>query len=104
MPVHRTPKTVRHPRFVRFPHAYVSLLPDPVVRKPSKLTGRNIEADLADVDRLCKAIHGRSCRTVGLDERVLARMITAAAPDGFTAGRLAHALGPVMQRPRPPSG
>jgi hypothetical protein len=103
MPVHRTSNVVRPARFLRLPHAYVCLLPDPVTRTPKRLTGRNIAADLAIVDRLCKAIYGRSCQSVGLDARVLARMI-AADKDGFTPGRLAHALAPLMRRPRIPSG
>lgn len=92
------------PRSLRLPHAWISLQDLPVRRPaPAPLTGRNLDADLAEVDRLCKKHYGRSCRSVGLDAPTLGRMVAALRThkEGFTAGALARALGPLMRRPNP---
>jgi hypothetical protein len=96
MPVHRTP--AREPRFLRFPHASISLLPARTPRPtPRPLTGEDLVADLAQVEVHCQRLYRRSCRSIGLDARVLGRMISACPlKERFTAGRLAHALSPLF--------
>lgn len=71
----------------------------PPRREPRPLTGTNLEADLAHVDRCCATFFGRTAQSVGLTPDLLGTILRA-SPAPLTAGQVAGRLAPLMRRPR----
>ena len=88
---------VERPLGTRYPGAWIHNAPLP--RRPRPLTGTDLVADLAHVDRCCVRLFGQSARSIGLTEAVLGTILKQAARP-LTAGQVAHRLAPVFRRAR----